>query len=110
MVNTIQDALKELFYSLGGNAAAVRDTDDTLEIIGQIAALNLGKTLAAAKELPTVGSSSNGKVLTVVSGKWKAADPAKELPAVSGDDDGKVLTVVSGAWAAAALPAETPEG
>lgn len=58
---------------------------------------------AEAPNLPAVTSSNNGKVLKVVSGKWKAADVA-ELPAVTGDDDGKVLMVVEGAWAVASLP------
>jgi len=55
--------------------------------------------LLALQGLPSVSSTSNGKVLTVVSGKWKAANVPAELPAVTADDNGKVLTVVSGAWA-----------
>lgn len=51
---TLQDALKQLFYSLGGNADAVRDTDDVNAILAAIAALMLGQAIAAAsvKELP----------------------------------------------------------
>lgn len=62
--------------------------------------------------LPSVTSSSNGKVLTVESGKWKAANPAVELPAVTASDNGKVLMVVNGAWAVASLPTEdsVPQG
>ena len=106
---TLQDALKALFYSLGGNADAVRDTDDIITILGAMAGLAIGKQLAAAKELPKVTAENNGQVLTVVSGAWKAANAAKELPTVAAGDDGKVLTVVSGAWAAAALPADPVE-
>ena len=75
MNETLQEALKELFYSLGGSADAVRNTDDVTVILSEMAKLQLG-----------------------------AAISAKELPAVSGDDDGKVLTVVDGEWDAAALP------
>lgn len=41
MDKTLQNALKELFYSLGGNSETVRDTDDINVIIEAIAALGL---------------------------------------------------------------------
>ena len=72
MNKTLQDALKELFYSLGGNADAVRNTDDVNVIISEMAKLNLGAAISA-KELPAVTEDDNGKVLTVVSGEWDAA-------------------------------------
>ena len=56
------------------------------------------------KELPKVTSSDNGKLLTVVSGKWAKADAPVELPAVTAGDNGKVLTVADGAWSAENLP------
>lgn len=40
---TIQESLKELFYSLGGDADNVRGLDDPAEIIEQITALENGK-------------------------------------------------------------------
>ena len=105
-MNLLQNALKELYFSLGGDVAAVRDMEDLNAIILEIAKLNLGASIAAAAELPAVTSDDNNKVLTVSAGKWAAALPASQLPAVTGDDDGKVLTVVDGAWAPADLPAE----
>ena len=53
---TLQDVLKELYYSLGGNADNVRDTDDVNVILAAIADLGIGSDLSAAsvKELPTV--------------------------------------------------------
>lgn len=59
--------------------------------------------LLTMEGVPSVTSSSNGKVLTVVSGKWKASDLPSDLPAVTADDNGKVLMVVDGAWAVATL-------
>lgn len=56
--------------------------------------------LLALQGLPSTSSTNNGKVLTTVSGKWKAAAVPTELPAVSATDNGKVLTVSEGAWAA----------
>lgn len=54
MENTLQSALKELFYSMGGNAADVRDVSDVNKIILAIAALNIGAEVKTAlvKELP----------------------------------------------------------
>lgn len=52
MNGTIQQQLKELFYSLGGNADDVRDLDDPGAIIEAISALNIGAKLSAAVELP----------------------------------------------------------
>lgn len=51
--------------------------------------------------LPSVSSSDNGKLMTVVGGAWAKAAAPTELPAVSASDNGKVLKVVNGAWAAA---------
>lgn len=76
MNNTI-DALKALYVALGGSADTVANITIIPEMINAIA------TQAA-----TVASAAN----------------AKELPSVKGTDDGKVLTVVSGKWAAANLP------
>ena len=76
MNNTI-DALKALYVALGGSAGTVANITIIPEMISAIA------TQAA-----TVVSAAN----------------AKELPSVKGTDDGKVLTVVSGKWAAANLP------
>ena len=105
MLDTVQNALKAIYMSLGGNADTVRDTEDVNTILMAIADLGLGGQISgAASALPTVDTEDNGKILTVVSGKWASAAAPTELPAVSGDDDNKVLTVVSGAWAAAALP------
>ena len=60
--------------------------------------------LLAAKELPAVSSTDNGKVLTVVEGAWaKAAIPA-QLPSVSGTDNGKALMVSGGKWQKSSLP------
>lgn len=49
-------------------------------------------------------SPTDGDVLTYSNNGWTAAAPDPGLPSVSSLDNGKVLTVVSGAWAAANLP------
>jgi hypothetical protein len=54
--------------------------------------------------LPTVTTSDNGKILSVVSGVWASATAPSSLPTVTTADNTKVLTVTSGAWAAGAVP------
>ena len=51
---TLQEALKELFYSLGGSADAVRETDEIETILAAIAALAIGDQIKAAVELPAL--------------------------------------------------------
>lgn len=62
---------------------------------------------ANGERLPTVYKADNGKVLTVVNGEWKAADPTAsvssvpgdDLPKVTANDNGKFLRVVNGSYA-----------
>lgn len=74
-------ALQNLYVALGGKLTDTYETiadgapvgnytvkPDVINAIAQIAAT------ATAAELPKVSSSDNGKVLTVVSGKWAKAD------------------------------------
>lgn len=60
--------------------------------------------------LPTVTSSDNGDVLTVVEGVWAKAEPQGGLPAVTSSDEGKFLRVSSsGDWVAEAVPSAETE-
>ena len=69
------DALKALYVALGGTASDVADVTLIPDMINAIATV---MPTAIAAELPKVSSSDNGKVLTVVSGKWaKAALPTE---------------------------------
>lgn len=51
--------------------------------------------------LPEVTTDDNGKVLSVVAGKWAKAEASGGLPEVTASDNGKVLSVVEGEWAKA---------
>ena len=64
------DALKALYVALGGTAADVANITLIPDMINAIATVAASATAA---ELPKVTSSDNGKVLTVVSGKWQKA-------------------------------------
>lgn len=64
------DALKALYAALGGSADDVANIVTTAEMIAAIATHVSG---GGAAELPAVTTADNGKVLTVVSGKWTAA-------------------------------------
>ena len=64
------EALKALYEAFGGDPADVADLTTIAEIIAALAAFI---SEGGAAELPAVTKSDNGKVLTVVSGQWKAA-------------------------------------
>lgn len=66
MLDTIQNALKALYYSLGGNADNVRDTDDINEIIFAISALDIADKIKAAVELPALPDDDGTYTLQVV--------------------------------------------
>ena len=67
------EAFKALYVAFGGNASDVADASDTAEVVSALAEV---VPTAIGAELPKVTASDNGKVLTVVSGKWaKAALP-----------------------------------
>ena len=70
MDNTL-DALRNLFAALGGTPSDVANMTTIPEIVNAIATY---VAAGGAAELPTVSSTNNGQVLTVVSGKWAAAD------------------------------------
>jgi hypothetical protein len=69
MNNTIT-ALQALYAALGGTSADVANMNTIPDLINAIAAFI---TAGGAAELPAVSTTDNGKVLTVVSGKWAAA-------------------------------------
>lgn len=67
------EAFKALYTAFGGSADSVANLDTTADVVNALATL---VSSGATAELPKVTSSDNGKVLTVVSGKWaKAALP-----------------------------------
>ena len=65
-MQTLQDALKELFYSLGGSADAVRGVEDINAIIMAVAALALGDKINAAVELPALPDDDGTYALQLV--------------------------------------------
>lgn len=70
-MNQTVDALKALYAALGGTADDVADITLIPDMVNAIAALVQSGGTA---ELPSVTTTDNGKVLTVVSGKWAAAN------------------------------------
>ena len=69
------DELKAIYVALGGSADDVADLTNNAAVLAQIAlqAATVA-TAASTVELPAVKAADNGKVLTVVNGKWAAAD------------------------------------
>lgn len=62
------EALKALYVALGGAAEDVENLNLNSEVIASIATL----AGAAGGMLPEVTAADDGKVLTVVDGKWEA--------------------------------------
>lgn len=64
------EALKEVYVALGGNAEdfTAETNDEAIHLISTIVAA------AISAVLPAVTASDNGKVLTVVAGKWDKAN------------------------------------
>ena len=62
-------------------------------------------TLSASdvSAIPSTLTGTVGQVLTKTADGQEWKDAAKELPAVTASDNGKFLRVVSGAWAAAEI-------
>lgn len=65
-MKTLQDALKELFYSLGGDADVVRGVEDVNAIILAVASLAIGDKISAAVELPALPDDDGAYSLQLV--------------------------------------------
>lgn len=64
-MDTLQNALKELYFSLGGSAANVQ-TDDVNTIVRAIANLQLINAISAAVELPALPEDDGTYTLQLV--------------------------------------------
>lgn len=62
------EALKDLYVAMGGSAADVENLVLNAEIIKALAEV----VRSSGGILPTVTDADDGKVLTVVDGKWEA--------------------------------------
>jgi hypothetical protein len=103
ITDTIQNALKRLFCSIGGNADNVRNKDDINAILDEMTALNIGKKISIAGTNvvanPTLaGTEADLEGLQVGDTKYKV-DGGGGLPSVGTSDNGKILKVVAGEWA-----------
>lgn len=85
-MDTLQNALKALFYSLGGNADTVRNMDDINELIFAISSLDIADKIKAAVELPAVPTDDGTYTLQVVvdDGAATFSWEAVETPAAEG--------------------------
>ena len=103
-------SLLGIYVSLGGELTdTYEDIADGIAVCDYVtipdALQAVAKLSGSTLELPKVSSADNGDLLTVVSGKWKKAEPAKELPAVTAADEGSILAVnSSGEWDKADAP------
>lgn len=102
MDKNLQEALKWIYASLGGDITDLAAVDDITVILNAIADLDTVQKIKSATELPDVSDVDDGDVLTVVDGEWAKAEPSgggSSLPSVSSTDVGKVMRVQNGATA-----------
>ena len=110
---TINQALKDLFLGLGGDASALADNTSVSDYIAD---LESAIKTAATAELPTPAEANVGKVATVIENEgaysWGAEEVVvpQELPTPAVDDIGKVVSVVSDGESGAEYSLETPSG
>ena len=95
MSKTINQALKDLYLSLGGDPSALEDNSTVSDYIA-----DLENGLKGLAELPAPSSTNSGKIAKVVSDGeggyiWGAENETSELPTPSVDNAGKVAKVVS---------------
>ena len=86
-------ALRNLYVALGG------DLDDVANLVFIPDLINAIADLISTQGIAALPTGTDGQVLTLVSGDWKAADVPDELPPVSATDNGSVLKVIEGVWA-----------
>ena len=96
MDKSIQEALKWIYASLGGDISDLAAVDDITAILNAIAKLDTVQKIKSATELPVVTGDDDGDVLTVVEGAWAKAAPS------SGGSDAPDMTMLctdySGMW------------
>ena len=101
-MRTTVDELKTLYVKMGGSIEDVAHLQTDAELIDKI------EDIAGQKELPSVTTDDNGKILAVAEGTWGKATMPTELPSVTTDDNGKILAVAEGIWGKATIPTELP--
>lgn len=70
-MENITEALKNLYAAFGGDTDDIEKAKNIADAVNMLAShISEG----GAAELPAVTSADNGKVLTVVSGKWEKAN------------------------------------
>lgn len=99
MGKTINQALKDLFLGLGGDASALADNKDISDYIDDLESAIEGKTESLIDDTEAKSTT------TYSSSKIESLIPADELPEVDSGDNGKILAVVDGAWAPVTITA-----
>lgn len=70
-MENIAEALKNLYVAFGGDTDDIEKAENIADAVNMLASYI---SEGGAAELPVVTSADNGKVLTVVSGKWEKAN------------------------------------
>lgn len=87
---TINEALKQLYLNLGGDASALADNKVISDFIA-----DLENVLCYILPAPT--QADNNKIMKVIDGEWNLST-ITELPTPTAADNNKVIAVVNGEW------------
>lgn len=100
-----ENVVVKVILDVTAGMAFVQNADTNAYLEGQFEEIR--KSVADIRSLPTVTTDENGKVLTVVDGKWAAEDVPEDetncLPEITTDDNDKILQVIDGVWTKTAL-------
>ena len=99
---TINDALKDLFLALGGDATELSDNTKISDYIEDLKGALKDAIDEGAEEI--IDDSTTSETKTYSSSKIESLIPAPELPSVSSSDNGRFLGVSGGKWAKVNAP------
>lgn len=105
---SINEALKDLFIGLGGDASALADNEVISDYIEDLLSAIKAEATSAAGDI--IDDSEASEATTYSSSKVESLIPEAELPDVSEVADGAILAVVNGAWTLCTMSVDTTTG
>lgn len=102
-LDAVEAAIPTKTSQLGNDSGFITSSQAPVQSVNnKTGAVSLTATDVSA--IPSTLTGTAGQVLTKTADGQEWKDAAKELPNVTASDNGKFLRVVNGAWAAASIP------
>lgn len=96
MAKTMNEALKDVFLSLGGNPSELSDNQTVSDYIEDLGSAIKAEASSASEDMIDDETASDSK--TFSSNKILSILPGAELPEVTEANNGQVLAVSGGEW------------